>query len=101
MPVVKKVFSETEEWAMSRCGLWNGYKNLAQIAEELLINGPEFGTVQWQQVGDVFVRYFGTCHAITCHAKRDWDTIGNIVYQFDRFYSNERKEVRDGEVAKG
>lgn len=83
MPVMKREFSEWEIWADCRCGVWNGYRNLAQIARELMQDGPTFGTTDWDAVGRSFVRYFGTPMALGGdRAKRDWEIIGEIVYEF-------------------
>jgi hypothetical protein len=96
MPVLKKVFSEAEQWALDRCAKWNCSSNLADVAWDMLENGPEFGTVQWNEVGHVFVKFFGKPDSLCCTAKRDWETIGNIAYKFGRTFRSERDRNKEG-----
>lgn len=85
MPILKQEFSEWERWTRGRCEAWNGFRNLAQIAHELLRDGPKLFTTDWDMVGLEFVRYFGKPSALGGNpAKRDWEIISEIAYEFQR-----------------
>jgi hypothetical protein len=100
--IVRRKFTAAEEWAMERCARWNFTQTLPKIAKDLIENGPEWGTIQWNEVGGVFVKYFGNRDSLCCSAKRDWEIIGDMVREFGDSYVNyTKKEVRDGEVEKG
>lgn len=95
MPVPKRKFSDMEMWAQERCEQWNGCCDIAQIALDLLENGPDFGTVQWNEVGGMFTKYFSGAERGLCDtAKRDWETIGNIAYRFGPYFDEHRKKLR-------
>lgn len=80
---MKQEFSEWERWTRGRCEEWNGFCNLAQIAHELMRDGPEVFTTDWELVGREFVRYFGKPSALGGNpAKRDWEIISEIAYEF-------------------
>ena len=95
MPVMKQEFSEREQWTRARCQQWNGFRNLAQIAHELMRDGPEVCTTEWDLVGREFVRYFSKPHAFGGDpAKRDWEIISEIVQEFQSLVerANDKEE---------
>lgn len=94
--IVRRKFTAAEEWAMERCARWNFTKTLPQIAMDLIEHGPEWGTVQWNEVGSVYVKFFGSRESLFCQAKRDWEIIGDIVREFgDVYAASQQKESRD------
>lgn len=82
MPKLSRKHSEWEVWAKEACERWNWNCNLAEVARDLIDNGPDIDTVQWDEVGNVFKKFFGTSSPLVDTIKNNWETITDIVREF-------------------
>ena len=67
------------ENARHRCEAWNWNVNVAEIAHELIEQGFETDSEQFEIMGEEFVKFFG---ANDPNAKTYWEIVGQIIETF-------------------
>ncbi len=82
MAKLMRTYTQWEAWAAEACNRWNWNCNLAEVARDLIDNGPDIDTNQWDEVGRVFQKFFSVGAPLVDRVKSNWETITDIVREF-------------------
>lgn len=69
------------EWAKAKCKAWNWNYNVAEIAHELIEEGIEKDSEQFEIMGEEFFRFYGDSMP-SGQAELMWQIIGQIIETF-------------------